>query len=297
MKIAFLILAHGNIKQLNCFLRQLLKYEDSFIYIHLDIKAGDVDTEIINDDRVEILPQRLDVKWGDYSQIEAAKSLLEYAYSKGYYDWYSVHSGVDMAIKPVREFAQYLNDNNNLYYAQYSNLPCNGWRYKGGYGRLFLYWPKFLRKRTGQHSWRRYVRAIYGRMYDMGLISGKKISEKYTFYGGSSWHTISNLCVHEMLLFLKENEDYDQLFKNSFCADEIYFNTILEAIRKGRNAVSKNCLRYIDWSERGQKRSVGGPNTCSMDFVNEIEKSGNFFARKFDSNFDEEIVKYFENKF
>ncbi|MCQ2485154.1 MAG: hypothetical protein MJ168_07450 [Clostridia bacterium] len=40
MKIAFRIVAHDNIPQLNCFLRQLFKLEGSYVFIHLDKKQA-----------------------------------------------------------------------------------------------------------------------------------------------------------------------------------------------------------------------------------------------------------------
>ena len=294
MKIAFLILAHGNIPQLNCFLRQLLKYEGSYVYIHLDIKAGELYKDIISDGRIKILPKRYDVQWGDRSQIDAVKYMIEYAFNDCKSDWYSVHSGVDMAIKPVSEFAQFLEKDNKFYYANYAKLPVNGWGFRGGYGRICLNWPKALRKRTGNHSWQRYSCAILGRLYGAGIIKGKPVPSKYTFYGGSVWFTLSWECVRRYISFLSENKDYDAIFDNSLCADEIYFNTAFEAVRNGLEACSNTHLRHIDWQDRGQKRSIGGPSTIAMSFVDEIINSGKFFARKFDLNFDKEVVEYLE---
>lgn len=54
-------------------------------------------------------------------------------------------------------------------------------------------------------------------------------------------------------------------------------------------------LRYVDWKNRGQVRSVGAPNTCTMDFIDEINNSGAFFARKFDKKIDSAIVDYYSS--
>lgn len=45
-----------------------------------------------------------------------------------------------------------------------------------------------------------------------------------------------------------------------------------------------------------QKKHAGGPNICTMDFVEEIEELGAFFARKFDRDVDSSIINYFCNK-
>ena len=298
MKIAFLILAHGNIPQLNCFLRQLLKYEGSYVYIHLDIKAGDADRDIIKDSRITVLPKRMSLNWGDYSLIEATDYLIRYASEAGSYDWYSLHSGVDMAIRPVSEFAEFLENDNKFFYGSFGKLPMPGWQYKGGLGRLCLYWPKCFRKSAKKYSLRRLTRGLYGRMYDKGLLKGKKLPDKFVFYGGSEWFTASEECIKKTIEFLDTNKDYDPIFRNAISSDEIYFNTIFMNIKSDgeRTGVTRNHLRYLNWKKLNQKRKyVGGPNTCTMSFLEDIVNSGRFFARKFDMNFDKEIVEYFEN--
>ena len=54
-----------------------------------------------------------------------------------------------------------------------------------------------------------------------------------------------------------------------------------------------NMLRYVDWAPRGQILPIGSPNTCTMDFLHDIEYSGAFFARKFNMSVDSEIINYF----
>lgn len=296
MKIAFLIVAHGNIPQLNCFLRQLLKYEGSYAFIHLDKKAGDISDEIISDERIAVVPERISVEWGDYSIINATNILLEFAHNAGDFDWYSLHSGADMAIRPIRCLADFLEKDNKFYYGNFTALPVTGWGYKGGYGRLCLSWPDYFKKRAGKHSLRRFLRGMYGRLYGAGIIKGKKLPEKYVFYGGSEWFTASGKCIEKTLEFLKANPDYDTLFRKALSADEIYYNTVFEAVRNGEDAVSNNHLRYINWKDVGGQKSIGGPNTLSMNFIDDMEKSGRFFARKFDLNYDSQIVTYFEEK-
>ena len=45
-----------------------------------------------------------------------------------------------------------------------------------------------------------------------------------------------------------------------------------------------------------KKKHAGGPNICTMDFVEEIEELGAFFARKFGRDVDSSIINYFCNK-
>ena len=295
MKIAFLILAHGNIAQLNCFLRQLLKYDGSYIYIHLDIKAGDVAGDIITDDRICILPERYSLNWGDYSLIQATNYLLQYSSAKQHHDYYSLHSGVDMAIRPVSKLAEFLEKDRKFFYASCIALPSKSLDYGGGLGRIALKWPKVFRQKVSRRSPVRYLRGLYGRLYNLAFIRRLfPVSSNYTFYGGSEWFTASSDCIKETLEFLTEHKDYDSLFRNAISSDEIYFNTVFKAVQNGRDAVDKN-LCHMSWVA-GKTDGVGGPIIYTKDYIELLEDTNGFFARKFDLNYDKEIVEYFESK-
>lgn len=293
--IAFLLVVHTNPTQCNCFIRQLLLYPKSFVYIHLDKKSLNIKDDIIADKRVLILPEHYDVKWGDYTQILVNNYLMRYASQIRHHDFYSLHSGADLMIRPVNEFASFLSKKYCYAYCDCVALP-SGWQYGGGLGRLALYWPTFFRKRLSRHSPLRYLRSIYGKLYGAKIIKGKKLPEKYTFFGGADWFTISDDCLLDLLEFIKREPEFDELFVHSLSGAEVYYVTLFEMLKKDRPIEDKNLLRFIDWSPRGQRLPVGSPNTCTMAFVEEIENSTCFFARKFDSKIDSEIIEYFLKK-
>lgn len=292
VKIAFLIMAHGNIEQLNCFLRQLLAYPESYIYIHLDLKAGDAEKAVIHNERINILPERYNLNWGDYSLIEATNYLLRYSSSKQHHDYYSLHSGVDMAIKPVKDLAAFLEKDRKFFYSTANALPYGEWNYGGGLGRIALKWPEIFRQKVERYSAIRFVRGFYGRLYNLRFIQQLfPVSNKYRFYGGSEWFTASSDCIAETLRFLDEHTDYDLLFRNAISADEIYFNTVFEAVRNGREAVYKN-LCHMSWCP-GKTDGVGGPIIYTKEYITLLDNSEEFFARKFDLNYDRGPVEYF----
>ena len=294
-KIAFLIMAHSKPEQLNLFIKQLLMYEKSYIYIHIDAKFLSIIDKIMKDERVTIIPKHLDVQWGDYSQIETINYLLEYASAQNEHEFYSLHSGLDLAIRPIEEYAKHLAFTNCFSYFYSEPLP-NQWSYGGGLGRVAIKWPERLRRRVPTFSILRFARAIYGRLYRWNIFMRNSNYEKYKYYGGASWFTVRQDCVEEMKKYMNKKSEYNKIFVNSYCGDEIYYATLLEMLSEDRNVMNKNNLRYIDWKERGQKKPIGAPNICTMEFLDEIEESKQFFARKFDSEFDKKIIDYFVNK-
>ena len=98
------------------------------------------------------------------------------------------------------------------------------------------------------------------------------------------------------LIIYNTHPDFQDLFKDSLSGAEIYYVTLFELLKGSRHSESLNMLRYIDWKDRGQKLTIGSPNTCAMSFLADIEQSQMFFARKFDAKYDSAIVDYFLDK-
>ena len=88
MKIAFLIMVHNNPTMLNCFIKQLLQYQGSVVFIHVDEKGLNIIPDIIEDPRVIIIPEHYNGSWGDYSQIQMVNALIKNAVNSGDFDYY-----------------------------------------------------------------------------------------------------------------------------------------------------------------------------------------------------------------
>lgn len=296
IKIAFLIMAHNNPQMLNWFLKQILQYENAEVFIHIDQKGIAIIPDILVNDRIHILQEHIWAKWGDYSQIAMADKLIRAAVEYADFDYFTLHSGCDLAIRPVNEFAEYLEKTKKYCYCDCNPLPVKNWGHGGGLERIALYYPEWLRQRfSGKHPLR-YVRSIYQRLFEHGIVKGKKLPQKYSFYGGGQWFTICRECVQDYMDFVIANPDYDILFRKAMNSDEIYFNSIFNMTKSDRMVENHNLLMYIDWKNRGQKNTPGSPNTMRYSFKNEIEESGMFFARKFDFNLDKEVINYFLQK-
>lgn len=295
-RIAFLIMAHNNVAQLNLFLKQILEYEYADVFIHVDAKGISIVPHILKSPRIHILKDHIDGNWGDYSLIEMTNKLLCASKSYAEFDYYTLHSGSDLAIKPVRDFALYLNQTHQYFYCFLNKLPAKNWGHGGGLERLVLWYPELFRKRYQPYHPIRYIRSIYQRLYEYGIIKGKKLPSEYSFYGGAQWFTISRQCLEDYDNFIEQHSDYDSIFRTALIPDEIYFNSVFEMTRNGREAETHNILMYINWEKRGQNKHAGAPNICTMNYLEEIEKSNAFFARKFDKEIDSSIIDYFCNK-
>jgi len=112
----------------------------------------------------------------------------------------------------------------------------------------------------------------------------------YKFYGGSSWLSITGGCLEYILVYLEENPDYTNLFRNSICSDELFFQTILLNSIYKEKIVNDN-KRYIKWNHGNSS-----PKTLTIDDYNEILLSKKLWARKLDMIEDEKILFEIETK-
>ena len=287
-KIAFLLTLYSNPEQANMFMNQLLKYEGSYIFIHVDKKAMQIKDKLLKHERIDIMPKSYLVEWGDFSQTESVWELIKYAHNKGDFEYYSVHSGSDLAIKPVETFAEFLKSDNKYAYTICNKLPAKDWQYGGGLGRLALKWPKCFRKKYSAHSPMRYFRSLYGKAYGAGIIKGRKLPDDIEFYGKSDWYTLRKDCVSNMLHYVEKHPEYIDLYRDSLIGSEIFFTTLVH-IDKKEDIVSDNDLRYIDF-HNPDKETPGSPKLLKTEDYNKIINSGMFFARKFDIRVDPDIV-------
>ena len=287
-KIAFLILAHKDIKQLNLFINQLLDYENSYIYVHVDKNSNLDVNKIVKNRRVKIIEERIPVRWGDYSQIQTEALLYRTAYDDSIkYDYYSLHSGLDIAIRPIKDFAIFLQKNNKDAYIDSTPMPVKDFGGSGALERIGQEYPLFMRDKLKYKSIKRYIRAIYQRYY---IIKPHKKLTDYHF--GSAWNTLSSKCLGKIFEYLKNNPDFNKRFYKSLCGDEIYWNTLVN--RQKKIKISKTNLRYVIFKEGGEE--AGAPLTLTKDNYEAMKKTNNFFARKIETEKSSELIELLSSK-
>ena len=284
-KIAFMVLAHSNIDQLNLFIKQLLKYDYSWVFVLLDNKCK-CREKVLKHERVILLKEEINIRWGDYSQIKATKCLIDSARSYSDFDYYSFHSGADLLIKPIDGFVDFLESDA---YIEVEKMPIKNTKRCGNMERIGMHYPRFMRRKCTFHSPIRYARAIYMTMYKFKI---HKVDSRL-FWFGSSFFTVSKKMIDGYYAFLNKHPDYEKYFIHSLCADEIYFNTIFMNI-EGAKITSDNNLFCIKWDRT--EKYAGSPQTLTIHDKDDLLKSDAFFARKFDSKIDNKVIDYFVKK-
>ncbi|CAL6052173.1 Glycosyltransferase [Hexamita inflata] len=240
-KQAFLIIAYHQ----PVLLQQLVSQIDNIncdIYIHYDNKS--VLPEIVVLHSSLVFTNRIDVKWGKQSLIEAELILFEAAFQKGPYDFYHLLSGQDLLLQQISVVLDFFGNHTNTNFVGFGQY--DGW----------YFWDYNKKRAKAQMD---SILLKYGQM-------------KY----GSQWCSLTQSAVN---ILVTEKLDIQKYFYGLDSADEFYKQTVLLAHNQSfydiKNQFNGN-QRHIDWSN-------GGPNPKTFDKsdLSVLLSIPRMFARKF----------------
>lgn len=285
MKHAYLIVAHNNIRLLNTLI-EMLDDQRNDIYLLLDKKAKIKDDEIFQCKKSSLikLKSTIDIRWGDYTQIEATLYLLREAYKNGEYSYYHLLSGCDLPLKTQ----DYIHD----FFMRHDGCEFVGFvqdSYSEG---------KNLNQIMKYHFFTKYQKSKYFRTFFRTISKVSELlvntlimrKEEIKFKKGCNWFSITNECCGYILSkesFIKKR------FKYTLCGDEIFvqslvYNSYFYDKCFCTTDEYEGCMREIDWSR-------GNPYTWTIKDKEHLCNSNKLFARKFsEENMD--IVLYLKEK-
>lgn len=299
---AYMIMAHNNWSQLKLLISLLDDTYNDF-YIHIDSKVKNVDMQDIKKavkySKV-YFTRRISIRWGGYGTIEASMILLEAA-TKLNYDYYHLMSGNDLPLKSNQTINDFLVKNmyENNSRAKMTNYMTYGLveqeivRARVSHYNILVPFFRCTPKCIGVVC-KKINAMAYHVQRNIGIDRIKKYGMK--LYKGSIWYIISHECAN----FLLENRGKGKkLFGHfTFSGDEFVLQTLVvnsylkDTLYHSRESINSN-LYEIDWE---LTKGDGSPHLFTMKDVEKLENSENFYARKFDVNVDEEIVKYITKK-
>ena len=285
-KQAYLIMAHNDFTVLEKELK-LLDNENNDIYLHIDKKVKNFDFDyfknLIKKSNL-YFTKRLDVRWGSFKQIECEYLLFKTA-SVNNYSYYHLLSGIDMPLKSQIEIYKFFKENKGKEFVCFDNhknvsiSALERVKYYHFFTSLARSKNKLLRKffqKFHFHSLKIQKKLKVNRL--------KKVN--YEFRKGANWVSVTNEFVKYLL---SKEKEVKKIFKYSYCADELFVQTIIYNSKFYQNVYSKKnddylgIKRFIDW-QRGE------PYTFTIEDYDLLMNSNCFWARKFSSQKDKEII-------
>lgn len=301
MKKAFILLVHHKPNQVNIFLRQLLKDKDSDIYLHVNKLYESIIPDLIKDERIILSKNRVAIHWGSDEILTATLNMYREILQSGIkYEYVLICSGQDLLVKEgldeylVRNigkvFIDLCTDGSKESINEYDRYVRAKTLYK---------WPQFYRRRIDfKYNPIRVLRSLRLRAFAKGFpLRKKKIRYeigKMTFYKDFYWSALPIETVEYVVNYVDENPGYLEIYKGSMQPEEGFISTILmnngfeNKLISGKD-VSKSLTFTLPIANHHAP-------VISMKDISDIEKSGCFFARKFDIDIDKEVVEYYFNR-
>jgi hypothetical protein len=269
MKHAFLILAHNEFGLLQTLI-SCLDDPRNDIYVHIDRKVTQVPRFHAGQAGLEMLENRVDIRWGDLSMVEAEYALFEAAASHGPYSYYHLLSGVDLPLKSQDYIHRFFDEHAEKEFIGYTltgMTPELSTRMQ----RWHLFPRHFSRKRNGYSL----VRAAFIRLQK---VLGIRRNTDIDFKKGSQWVSITQ----RMTDYILAHKDWSmRTFTHTFVPDECLVQTLAWM------SPCRDQLYSLASDETGCMRAIGWRNDqlidwCADDF-NTLAASPALFARKFNS--------------
>lgn len=284
MKHAYLIQAHNDFYILEKLIK-LIDDENNDIFIHIDKKVKHFDfkdyQKMAKKSKI-YFTKRIDVRWGSFKQIKSELILFETAYQK-HYDYYHLISGIDLVIKPQKEIQDFFEKNKGKEFItfDYHNKVLESTIDRINYYHLFTNNMRSKNKVIFKIS-----NSLHTRLFNLQKKIGLKRKIPFEIRKGANWVSITDNLVGYIL---KNKKFIKKYFSKSYCADELFVQTLVYNSNFYKNVYSKKdddyngSKRLIDWNR-------GMPYTFKEEDFNEIITSDRFFARKFSTEIDKDII-------
>lgn len=289
-KHAYLIQAHNDFYILERLIK-LIDYKDNDIYIHIDKKVKKFDFDYYKNlaQKSNIyFTKRIDVRWGTYDQIKSELILFETASHK-HYDYYHLISGVDLIIKSQKEIHNFFKQNQGkefIAFDQHNKV------FESSLDRITYYHFFTKHLRYGNKTIKKIFNSLHYRIFNFQKKLNIKRKISFEVRKGANWVSITDNLVGYIL---KNKKFIKKYFKYSYCADELFIPTLVynsdfyDKLYAKNNDNFSDCKRYIDWNR-------GMPFTFTSEDYEAIINSDDFFARKFSSEKDKNVIDKIYNK-
>ena len=258
-KHALLIQAHQDIS----YFIKLAKIQPNVnFYVHMDAKSRDFPkTDLANLANVVLLSDRVSVRWGGFSQIEATLKLFETAFAHEDNAYFHLLSGEDVVLQPFEVIEKQ-------------------WQHQFGFQAMMTceiapqYAYRFIM--DSPHADSDWQRQLTGKIITKLQQGVAKIKPYHSpIYFGSQWFSVTRADWEKIVPF---TDEYSDFFRHKLVPDEHFFQTLIAEKLTNQIRLSNDNRRQIIFD----KNVNNGNSPIYLDLL-KLERAkfdGYWFARK-----------------
>ena len=258
-KHALLIQAHQDIS----YFIKLAKIQPNVnFYVHMDAKSRDFPkTDLANLANVVLLSDRVSVRWGGFSQIEATLKLFETAFANEDNAYFHLVSGEDVVLQPFEVIEKQ-------------------WQQRFGFQAMMTcemapqYAYRFIM--DSPHADSNWQRQLTGKIITKLQQGVAKVKPYHSaIYFGSQWFSVTRADWEKIVPF---TDEYSDFFRHKLVPDEHFFQTLIAEKLTNQIRLSNDNRRQIIFD----KNVNNGNSPIYLDLL-KLERAkfdGYWFARK-----------------
>lgn len=284
MKIAYLMLAHKDSKQIRRLAQLLTKTGDC--YIHLDKKSdrNSFVSDLGHIDGMEVLT-KYSVSWAGWSMVQAYMFLLEHAFnSDKKYDRFVFMTGQDYPLMTDSEILAEFSKNRDVEYVMAYNISTS--TIATDKNKILKKWyfdipfkNRFLRRCYLSFMYRFITKPFTGKKIKV-LYDGREVDP----YFGQMLSAFTRTGTELILKTYHEDKKFNKKMKTVHAAVEIYWQTIIfnSPLRKNtvQNGEEHEITEHFGWAPLHYHNYDVDTSIYKEEDFDELKNCGYMFFRK-----------------
>lgn len=265
-KIVYSIVCHVNANQVIRLIKNIYHHNNLY-YLVLDLKTPKSFHRILreysnNYDNLYLINR--DVEWGKWSQVQVVLDVIENALKIDTKWTHFINlSGQDFPLKKQEDIIKELSNKVDSIFLEGRHFPPENEKS----GQLF-----------STRKWKE---------KDKNQPRLDLLYPKIKFHKGSQWMILSrSFC--DYTINSEFSKQAQEIFKEAYIPDETFFITLGSNSELANKIIWEN-KRFIKWQQ-----GSAHPNIITTDYLPQLTTGDFYFARKFDSRIDENVVDKLE---
>ena len=258
-KHALLIQAHQDIS----YFIKLAKIQPNVnFYVHMDAKSRDFPkTDLANLANVVLLSDRVSVRWGGFSQIEATLKLFETAFANEDNAYFHLVSGEDVVLQPFEVIEKQ-------------------WQQRFGFQAMMTceMAPQYAYRSImdSPHADSNWQRQLTGKIITKLQQGVAKVKPYHSpIYFGSQWFSVTREDWEKIVPF---TDEYSDFFRHKLVPDEHFFQTLIAEKLTNQIRLSNDNRRQIIFDKN--VNNANSPIYLDLLKLERAKFDGYWFARK-----------------